>query len=257
MSVATTIPTSTRPPSSTSASPRTPGGRPFRLGVVLGPERHRRTSAPAPLTGPRRRGARTSRWRPSSRPGCVPEVGRAEHGGDHPDLDEAHAAGREGGDAHPRRGRRRAHRSPPPQARLRGRLRFPAATRHAGREVAHPAAVGQCLGGSDWPASGGRSSCRAWMAERNRPSNPEMQRSCARSVGWRSGIDRPIRRCSGAVRGARTAERNRLSNSLRCHDRPCRVIAHAEVALLEERRPLTRAEVHASPRSPSTSCPTS
>ncbi len=63
----------------------------------------------------------------------VAQVGGAEDGGDHPDLHEADAAGRERGDAHPRRGPRRSifarHHQ---RASLRGRARFPAASRHAG-----------------------------------------------------------------------------------------------------------------------------
>ena len=62
----------------------------------------------------------------------VAQVGGAEDGGDHPDLHEADAAGRERGDAHPRRGPRRSifarHHQ---RASLRGRRAF------SGGEQAH------------------------------------------------------------------------------------------------------------------------
>ena len=63
----------------------------------------------------------------------VAQVGGAEHRGDHPDLDEADPAGRQGGDAHPRRSPRRSiarHHREPAYGGTASRLRRRRAARH-------------------------------------------------------------------------------------------------------------------------------
>ena len=92
----------------------------------------------------------------------VAQVGGAEDRGDHPDLDEPHPAGRQRGDAHPRRSPRRSiarHHREPAYGGARVFRRRPGML---GAEVAHPTAVGPCLGGRADLAAGGRSSC-SWV----------------------------------------------------------------------------------------------
>ena len=100
----------------------------------------------------------------------VPQVGGAEHGGDHPDLDESRPRGRRSVATLIRAAARVGRsRSPPPAGKPTGARAFSGGDRACWRPAAHPAAVGPA-GGTGRPAAGGRSSCRSLAGARSRRS---------------------------------------------------------------------------------------
>ena len=159
MAVAKTMPTTETTAMTSEGEAQHPRGQALGLGVVAGPEE---VDEGGHQDGRERPGGdeleEDVRDRARGLVG-VAQVGGAEHGGDHPDLDETDPAGRQRGDAHPRRGPRRSiarhHRG---QAYGGARV----FRRRAGMlaPVAHPAAVDPA-GGTGRPAAGGRSEGRS------------------------------------------------------------------------------------------------